>query len=68
MKANKMDQAIDKWHTEENDLYRFYQVEQTNGKINAITWHGYNGEKVRISNYDIRAILKIIKQGDYKLE
>jgi len=65
--------SIDEWTVQDDEfdeLTQKYYVHYTEGvrkNLNSIRWKDDAGVDHEISNFDIRAILKILQRGEYKL-
>jgi len=68
VEVSRMSSALQKWHAKlGRQLSRTYTVEATRKTINSISWISFDGSKITLTNFDLKAILKIIEEGGYKV-
>ena len=58
----------DEWSAQHGSIFHVFTVEHTNKLIHNITFYDMHGKEVKVTNFDISAILKIIEKGGYKLD
>jgi len=64
----KHSDQVDYWGAEDGYLYTTFEVNHTDGFIHHITRWDSEDDKYTITNWELRAILKILEAGGYKLE
>lgn len=67
----KCKSKVEEWTVREgNHLIRIYHIhfleENNKKKLKIIKWTSYDGQQV-ITDFDVKAILEIIKRGQYEL-
>jgi len=67
MEVNKEPEAIDVYVAREEGLSKTFRVHHSKGEVIRVEWWE-NDEKFAACNFDLRAILEIIKKGGYRLE
>jgi len=58
----------EEWHVETGSLFRSYLVRSSGKVVSTIHWRDIQGNEHKLTNLDLRAILKILEIGKYKLE
>jgi hypothetical protein len=66
LEIKKSPRTKDLWSINEGLLYAFAEVEHTDKLVHNIVLNS-NGKKVQLTNFDIRVLLNILKEGNYML-
>ena len=67
LKIEKRPQIKDSWHVHEEYMYAFVEVEHSDGFVHKIVLNS-SGGIIELTNFDVRVLLRILKEGNYKLE
>ena len=68
VKVEQIQKEYDIWMAKGGSIAITFTVEHTNKLIHNITFYDMHGKEVKVTNFDISAILKIIEKGGYKLD
>ena len=66
MGVKKLNETVDIWKVTERGLTSTFEVHHSNGEILKVDWVTY-GIRNGISKFHLRAILKIIEIGKYRI-
>ena len=67
LEIEKRPQIKDSWHVHEGYLHVFAEVEHSDGVVHKIVLNS-SGDIIELTNFDVRVLLRILKEGNYKLE